>query len=188
LDEEFYALMRDAFNPDPTSSLIFSFDQQGERSDDGGFGPQHTGLPPAYFQCYGMDMSRDDQLIYERVLREEFGIPTRLNLYPELPHGWWSTVPELESSKKRMVDTVSGMEWLLGFSKGRSECKLYSFSGLLTRRRKGRGKPFLLLASGFWLLASGTDSEGAFVLNLIRLTVMQKSSRSISLLTPTPSQ
>lgn len=117
LNEEFYHMMRNSYNPDPESPLNFALDQHGERSEDGGVGPQHIGLPPAYFQCCGMDMSRDDQLIYERVLREECGIPTRIDLYPGLPHGWWSMMPELESSKKRMVDTVDGMGWMLGFNR-----------------------------------------------------------------------
>ncbi|PTB37951.1 hypothetical protein M441DRAFT_91621 [Trichoderma asperellum CBS 433.97] len=38
-------------------------------------------LPPVYFQVAGMDPARDDSLIYERVLREECGVPTRIDIY-----------------------------------------------------------------------------------------------------------
>lgn len=116
LNKDFYALMMNAYNPDPTSSLMYSFDQHFPPTEDGNVKADHMGLPPAYFQCCGLDMSRDDQLIYERVLREECGIPTRIDLYPGLPHGWWSMMPQLESSKKRMEDTVEGMRWMLSLS------------------------------------------------------------------------
>ena len=46
----------------------------------------HKNLPKAYFQVAGMDMLRDDALIYERILREEFGIPTKLDLYAGFGH------------------------------------------------------------------------------------------------------
>lgn len=116
LDEVADNLLRHAANADPTSSLVFSFDQHFPPTEDGNVKADHMGLPPMYFQCCGLDMSRDDQLIYERVLREECGIPTRIDIYPGLPHGWWSVLPQLESSKKRMDDTVEGMRWLLSFS------------------------------------------------------------------------
>lgn len=48
----------------------------------------HADLPPAYFQVYGLDLLRDDALIYERVLREEYGIKTKLDIYPGLPHSF----------------------------------------------------------------------------------------------------
>ncbi|KAI0133919.1 Alpha/Beta hydrolase protein [Xylariales sp. AK1849] len=41
----------------------------------------HTGLPPAYLQICGLDIGRDDSLIYERILREECGVETRASLY-----------------------------------------------------------------------------------------------------------
>ena len=74
----------------------------------------HAGLPPAYFQVAGMDMLRDESLIYEHVLREEYGIKTKLDMYPGLPHGFWTFFPMLKSSDKFYVDMVKGMGWLLG--------------------------------------------------------------------------
>ncbi|KIV92416.1 hypothetical protein PV10_03716 [Exophiala mesophila] len=74
----------------------------------------HKDLPPAYFQVDGMDPLRDEGIIYERVLREEYGIKTKLDLYPGLPHGHWSFFPFLSSSDKFRKDQVNGIGWLLG--------------------------------------------------------------------------
>ncbi|ORY69834.1 alpha/beta hydrolase fold-3 domain-containing protein [Pseudomassariella vexata] len=85
----------------------------GERTEQG-----HKGVPPAYFQVCGLDPLRDEALIYERVLREENGIETRLDLYPGLGHYFWTNWPELESSRRFVEDTVRGMRWLLERGKG----------------------------------------------------------------------
>lgn len=39
-------------------------------------------LAKAYINVAGMDPIRDDGLIYARVLREEWGVETRLDVYP----------------------------------------------------------------------------------------------------------
>ena len=39
-------------------------------------------LAKAYINVAGMDPIRDDGLIYERALREEWGVETRLDVYP----------------------------------------------------------------------------------------------------------
>jgi acetyl esterase/lipase len=44
-------------------------------------------LPPAFLQVAGMDPLRDDAIIYERVLKEEHSINTKINVYPGVPHG-----------------------------------------------------------------------------------------------------
>lgn len=74
----------------------------------------HTGLPPAFFQVNGMDPLRDEALVYERVLREEYGIKTKLDMYPGLPHGFWLFFPMLKASRQLLVDMVQGMGWLVG--------------------------------------------------------------------------
>ena len=43
-----------------------------------------------------MDLFRDDGLIYERVLREECGLETRLDLYSGFQHCWWYLYPVKE--------------------------------------------------------------------------------------------
>jgi acetyl esterase/lipase len=53
----------------------------------------HKDLPPAYFQISGMCSFRDEGVIYERVLDREYGVKTKLDVYPGLPHGHWSYFP-----------------------------------------------------------------------------------------------
>jgi acetyl esterase/lipase len=73
----------------------------------------HKGLPPTYFQVCGADPLRDEALIYERILREEEGIQTKMDVYPGLPHGFWSVFPTIESSKRFVEESVKGVGWLL---------------------------------------------------------------------------
>jgi acetyl esterase/lipase len=73
----------------------------------------HAGLPPSYLQVCGADPLRDEALIYERVLREEEGLATKVDVYPGLPHGFWSVFPTIESSKKFVEESVKGVQWLL---------------------------------------------------------------------------
>jgi acetyl esterase/lipase len=71
------------------------------------------GLPPVYFQICGMDPLRDEALIYEKVLREEYNIPTKLDVYPGLPHGFWSFWPDMKASTEFVNDATKGVAWLL---------------------------------------------------------------------------
>jgi acetyl esterase/lipase len=73
----------------------------------------HRDLPPTYFQICGMDPLRDEGLIYERILREECAVKTRLDLYPGLPHGFWSWFPNAKFSKKQLIDSLDGLAWLV---------------------------------------------------------------------------
>jgi hypothetical protein len=57
---------------------------------------------------------RDDLLIYERVLREEYGIKTKLDIYPGLPHGFRASFSMLKPADKFRGDMVEGMGWLFG--------------------------------------------------------------------------
>jgi len=107
---KFMQAFREAIGPDVNSPLWAPFDQ----GHPDGIAAGHVGMPPTYFQVCGMDMNRDDGLIYERVLREECKVPTRLDVYSGFPHCWWDMYPELEASRKRMEDMVRGVGWLLG--------------------------------------------------------------------------
>ncbi|KAK7432916.1 hypothetical protein QQZ08_000387 [Neonectria magnoliae] len=72
------------------------------------------GFPPVFFQVCGMDPLRDEALVFERHLREDLGVPTRLNVYPSLPHAFWFVpLPGLEGvSKQAAEDYASGIQWL----------------------------------------------------------------------------
>ncbi|OQV06096.1 hypothetical protein CLAIMM_10724 [Cladophialophora immunda] len=74
----------------------------------------HAGLPPVFLQVNGADTLRDDSLIYERILREEHGIKTKLVVYPGLPHAHWAFFPSLKASSQFWQDQLDGMGWLLG--------------------------------------------------------------------------
>ncbi|KAK1053299.1 hypothetical protein LTR74_016288 [Friedmanniomyces endolithicus] len=71
------------------------------------------GLAPAYFQLAGLDPLRDEGLLYERVLREESGVLTRLEVYEGYGHMFWTNWPTLRRSQEFVHDTLQGMKWLL---------------------------------------------------------------------------
>ncbi|KAI5358196.1 Putative alpha/beta hydrolase-3 [Septoria linicola] len=73
----------------------------------------HKGLPAQYFQICGADPLRDEALVYERVLREEDGVKTKVDMYAGQPHGFWSIFPTMEASKKFVDESVKGVRWLL---------------------------------------------------------------------------
>ncbi|GAM33596.1 lipase [Talaromyces pinophilus] len=93
-----------AYKPDPTSPLsVPAIHPSG-----------NSGIPPTYLQACGLDTLRDESFIYERILRQENGIATRVDLYPGLPHHFWEFFPELTNQiHKRADDTVKGIRWLL---------------------------------------------------------------------------
>ncbi|KAF2999852.1 hypothetical protein E8E13_007450 [Curvularia kusanoi] len=74
----------------------------------------HAGQPPTYMQAMGMDPLRDDTLIYEHVLREEFGVPTKLDIYAGVPHCAPDFFPMLPVAGEALVDLEAGVEWILG--------------------------------------------------------------------------
>ncbi|KAJ4264437.1 hypothetical protein NW762_005637 [Fusarium torreyae] len=73
----------------------------------------HKDLPRTYFQICGMDILRDEDLIYEQVLREDNGVETRLDVYPGMPHIFWGSFSHLGQGKKAASDLVEGIKWLL---------------------------------------------------------------------------
>ncbi|KZT37851.1 hypothetical protein SISSUDRAFT_817387 [Sistotremastrum suecicum HHB10207 ss-3] len=73
----------------------------------------HKGLPPAYLQICGMDPLRDEGIVYEKVLAEN-GVPTKIDIYPGLPHGFAGIIPHLKASQKWKDELAAGIDWLLG--------------------------------------------------------------------------
>ncbi|KAI0077158.1 hypothetical protein K474DRAFT_1707593 [Panus rudis PR-1116 ss-1] len=74
--------------------------------------PDHKGLPPAVIQVCGLDPVRDEALLYEKVLRES-GVPTKLEVYPGLPHGGHYALSKTAIGKKFIEDFKAGLKWLL---------------------------------------------------------------------------
>jgi acetyl esterase/lipase len=71
------------------------------------------GLPKTYFAICGLDIVRDNGIIYELALREG-GVPTKMTLYPGLPHEFWVGRPDLPSSEKYWRESLlGGFNWLL---------------------------------------------------------------------------
>lgn len=78
LSKEAKASLLDTVKPDVNSTLFNPL-----------LHPNLQNLPPAFFQLGGLDPLRDEALIYERVLREENHVPTRLNVYDGFCHMFW---------------------------------------------------------------------------------------------------
>lgn len=119
IDEDLWKLFKIAVKPEWNSPIWSSLNQHPELERDK-LGEDHVFLKEqgtrVYVQVCGQDMGRDDGLIYERVLREESGVETRLDLYAGFGHVFWGMgggYANMEMSKKRMKHTVDGVGWLL---------------------------------------------------------------------------
>lgn len=73
----------------------------------------HCNHPPTYFQVCGLDILRDEELIYEKVLREDWDTKTKVDLYRGLPHAFWVNYPTHSKSKQFIADRNTGLSWLL---------------------------------------------------------------------------
>ncbi|KAF9810748.1 hypothetical protein IEO21_06799 [Rhodonia placenta] len=63
----------------------------------------HTGLPPTYVQVCGRDPLRDEALVYEKLLKEH-NVPTRLDVYPGVGHGFHLYFTTLTAAVKLNAD------------------------------------------------------------------------------------
>ncbi|KAF9269640.1 hypothetical protein L218DRAFT_953264 [Marasmius fiardii PR-910] len=78
--------------------------------------PSHKGLPPAFFQICGLDPLRDEGLLYEKVLKEA-DVPTKLEVYPGVPHGFDAPFFDIKKATKFREDFDDGIQWLLEVGK-----------------------------------------------------------------------
>ncbi|KAF4340864.1 AB hydrolase superfamily [Fusarium beomiforme] len=66
----------------------------------------------AYFAICGWDPRRDEAILLDQLLQEA-GLSTKSHIYSGLPHGFWTTCPDLPVSKKWLQDLLLGVRWLL---------------------------------------------------------------------------
>ncbi|KAF4960873.1 hypothetical protein FSARC_10338 [Fusarium sarcochroum] len=66
----------------------------------------------AYFAICGWDPRRDEAILLDQLLQEA-SLSTRSHIYTGLPHGFWTTCPDLPVSKKWLRDLLQGMRWLI---------------------------------------------------------------------------
>ncbi|CCT64565.1 uncharacterized protein FFB20_00482 [Fusarium fujikuroi] len=73
----------------------------------------HAGIAKkAYFAICGWDPRRDEAILLDQLL-QEVGLSTKSHIYSGLPHGFWTTCPDLPVSKKWLQDLLQGVRWLL---------------------------------------------------------------------------
>ncbi|KFY85675.1 hypothetical protein V500_08204 [Pseudogymnoascus sp. VKM F-4518 (FW-2643)] len=53
-------------------------------------------FPVTYLQACGLDVLRDDALIFEKLLRQNGSVKTKLDFYPGVPHAFNAAFPELK--------------------------------------------------------------------------------------------
>ncbi|TCD70226.1 hypothetical protein EIP91_004407 [Steccherinum ochraceum] len=70
--------------------------------------PSHANLPPALVLVSGLDLFRDEGIVYERLLREA-GNQSKLIVYPGISHGAHIHYPQLKASRKWRADFVDGL-------------------------------------------------------------------------------
>lgn len=111
LSPEMQKLMRECVRADETSYMFNALVWKGgEGEGRGGYG--HYAFPKVYQQLCGRDVSRDEGLILDDMLKRE-GVKTRLDLYKGLPHCFWIALQFVPEYKRWVKDTMDGFEWLL---------------------------------------------------------------------------
>ncbi|KAK5446381.1 hypothetical protein LTS15_009720 [Exophiala xenobiotica] len=106
LDNDMKALFDKAYKADPASPLYAALNTTPLS--------KHADIAPrVYFSICGMDILRDDGLIYADIL-DNLGIQTRTNVYPGTPHVFWSVFSWVKQAQQWKADRTAGVGWLLG--------------------------------------------------------------------------
>ncbi|OAL22062.1 hypothetical protein AYO20_11256 [Fonsecaea nubica] len=77
----------------------------------------YSGLGPVFYQVAEMDIWRDSALCYCEKIKEAGG-QVKVEVYPGVPHLWWSMYPQLSINRKWIQNLVNGVEWLLSLQRG----------------------------------------------------------------------
>lgn len=73
----------------------------------------HYGIAAkAYFVVCGWDPRRDEALLFKDLLSEA-GLQTKADVYSGLPHGFWTTAPELDVSKEWLRKLLDAVRWMV---------------------------------------------------------------------------
>src|SRR5882757_9114872 len=72
----------------------------------------YSRLGPVFYQVAGMDLWKDSAIFYSDKVQKA-GEKVKVEIYPGVPHVWWSMFPQLSINKKWARDLVDGVEWLL---------------------------------------------------------------------------
>ncbi|KAF2718594.1 alpha/beta-hydrolase [Polychaeton citri CBS 116435] len=76
----------------------------------------HQDLGATYCAACGIDPWRDGAVLYIKELQKA-NAPVRLDVYPGLPHCWWTTFPKIKATQSWLTKTLDGMQWVLEQSK-----------------------------------------------------------------------
>ncbi|KAH7161243.1 Alpha/Beta hydrolase protein [Dactylonectria macrodidyma] len=70
----------------------------------------------AYFAICGWDPRRDEAILLDQLLQKA-GLSTKAHIYQGLPHGFWTTCPDLPASKEWLEHLLEGMRWMIGWDR-----------------------------------------------------------------------
>ena len=99
------------------SSIEYFWTKYGAPKDDHRYSPLLNDTwkgvaSKAYFAICGWDPRRDEAILFAKILREA-GLEVQDRIYEGLPHGFWTTCPDLSVSKEWETETINGIEWML---------------------------------------------------------------------------
>lgn len=99
------------------SSIEYFWKKYGAPKDDRRYSPlleeQWSGAAEkAYFAICGWDPRRDEAIAFVKILRGN-GLDVKDKIYQGLPHGFWTTCPDLPVSEEWERDTIEGVRWML---------------------------------------------------------------------------